>query len=97
MNARGSTEVIVATIGLSMGALSHDLYTMIVAMALATTMAMPPILRWAFDRVPLGKTEKKRLEHEALEAKEFVPNLERLLLVVDNSANGQFTSHIAGL
>jgi len=27
MNARGSTEVIVASIGLSMGALSHDLYT----------------------------------------------------------------------
>jgi Kef-type K+ transport system membrane component KefB/nucleotide-binding universal stress UspA family protein len=97
MNARGSTEVIVATIGLSMGALSHDLYTMIVAMALATTMAMPPMLRWALSRVPLRKTEKKRLEHEALEAKEFVPNLERLLLVVDNSANGQFTSHIAGL
>src|SRR5262249_10231557 len=33
MNARGSTEVIVATIGLSLGALSQDLFTMIVAMA----------------------------------------------------------------
>jgi len=33
MNARGSTEVIIATIGLSMGALSQNLYTMIVAMA----------------------------------------------------------------
>jgi Kef-type K+ transport system membrane component KefB len=97
MNARGSTEVIVATIGLSMGALSHDLYTMIVAMAVATTMAMPPMLRWALSRVPLRKTEKKRLEREALEAKEFVPNLERLLLAVDHGANGQFTSHIAGL
>ena len=47
MNARGSTEVIVATIGLSMGALSQDLFTMIVAMAVVTTMAMPPMLRWA--------------------------------------------------
>ena len=34
MNARGSTEVIVATIGLSMGALSQDLFTMIVTMAI---------------------------------------------------------------
>src|SRR5262244_3906873 len=33
MNARGSTEVIVSTIGLSMGALSQNLFTMIVAMA----------------------------------------------------------------
>ena len=80
-----------------MGALSHDLYTMIVTMAVATTMAMPPMLRWALSRVPLRKAEKKRLEREALEAKEFVPNLERLLLAVDNGANGQFTSHIAGL
>ena len=47
MNARGSTEVIVATIGLSMGALSQDLFTMIVAMAVLTTLAMPPTLRWA--------------------------------------------------
>jgi nucleotide-binding universal stress UspA family protein len=97
MNARGSTEVIVATIGLSMGALSHDLYTMIVAMAVVTTMAMPPMLRWALSRVPLRKAEKQRLEREAMEAKEFIPNLERLLLVVDDSHNGQFTSHIAGL
>ena len=97
MNARGSTEVIVATIGLSMGALSQDLYTMIVAMAVVTTMAMPPMLRWALSRVPLRKAEKKRLEREAREAKEFVPNLERLLLAVDNGPNGQFTSHIAGL
>jgi len=97
MNARGSTEVIVATIGLSMGALSHDLYTMIVAMAVVTTMAMPPMLRWALSRVPLRKAEKQRLEREAMEAKEFIPNLERLLLVVDDSPNGQFTSHIAGL
>jgi len=97
MNARGSTEVIVATIGLSMGALSHDLYTMIVAMAVVTTMAMPPMLRWALSRVPLRKAEKKRLEREAMEAKGFVPNLERLLLAVDDSPNGQFTSHIAGL
>jgi Kef-type K+ transport system membrane component KefB/nucleotide-binding universal stress UspA family protein len=97
MNARGSTEVIVATIGLSMGALSQDLYTMIVTMAVTTTMGMPPMLRWALSRVPLRATEKKRLRREESEAKEFVPNLERLLLAVDESANGQFTSYIAGL
>jgi Kef-type K+ transport system membrane component KefB/nucleotide-binding universal stress UspA family protein len=97
MNARGSTEVIVAAVGLSMGALSSDLYTMIVAMAFVTTMAMPPMLRWSLSRVPLHRAERKRLEQEALEAKEFVPNLERLLLAVDNSPSGQFASHMAGL
>ena len=97
MNARGSTEVVVATIGLSMGALSQNLFTMIVAMAVATTMAMPPMLRWSLARVPLGNAEKERLEREEFEAKGFVSNLERLLLAVDHSPNGKFTSHIAGL
>jgi Kef-type K+ transport system membrane component KefB/nucleotide-binding universal stress UspA family protein len=97
MNARGSTEVIVASIGLSMGALTQNLFTMIVTMAFVTTMSMPPMLRWSLARVPLGKAERERLEREEFEAKGFVPNLERLLLVVDESPNGAFTSHIAGL
>jgi Kef-type K+ transport system membrane component KefB/nucleotide-binding universal stress UspA family protein len=97
MNARGSTEVIVATIGLSMGALSENLFTMIVAMAVATTMAMPPMLRWALARVPMRKAEKERLEREEFEAKEFIPNLERLLLAVDQSPNGKFAARLAGL
>ena len=97
MNARGSTEVIIATIGLSMGALSENLFTMIVAMAIITTMAMPPTLRWALARLPMRRQEKQRLEREEMEAKGFVPKLERLLLAVDQSANGKFAARIAGL
>lgn len=97
MNARGSTEVIVATIGLSMGVLSQNLFTMIVAMAVGTTMAMPPMLRWALARLPLGKEEKNRLEREEFEARGFVANLERFLLAVDESPNGRFASRITGL
>ena len=97
MNARGSTEVIVATIGLSMGALSQNLFTMIVTMAVITTMAMPPTLRWALSRVPMRKDEKQRLEREEMEAKGFVPKLERLLLAVDESDNAKFATRIAGL
>ena len=97
MNARGSTEVIVATIGLSMGALSQNLFTMIVAMAVLTTMAMPPMLRWGLARVPLSKAESERLEREEFEARGFVPNLERLLVVADDSSSGRLASQLAGL
>ena len=55
MNARGSTEVIVASIGLSLGMLSQDLFTMIVTMAVVTTMVMPPMLRWSLTRLPYGR------------------------------------------
>jgi Kef-type K+ transport system membrane component KefB/nucleotide-binding universal stress UspA family protein len=96
MNARGSTEVIVATIGLSMGVLNRDLFTLIVTMAIVTTVAMPPMLRWALKRLPMRKKERIRLEREELDAKGFVTNLERLLLAADDSVNGQFASLLAG-
>src|SRR5438105_2875877 len=97
MNARGSSEVIVATIGLSRGALSQDLFTMIVTMAIVTTLAMPPTLRWALARLPIRKEEKERLEREEMEARGFVSKLERLLVAVDDSANGQFGTRVAGM
>jgi nucleotide-binding universal stress UspA family protein len=97
MNARGSTEVIVATFGLSMGALSQNLFTMIVTMAILTTLAMPPTLRWALSRLPMRKEEKERLEREEMERKGFVSKLERLLVAVDDSPNGQFGSRVAGM
>ena len=97
MNARGSTEVVVATIGLSMGALSQTLFTMILVMAVVTTMAMPPMLRWSLARVPLRPDEEARLEREAFEAEGFVTNVERLLVAVDDSPSGQFASRLVGL
>src|SRR5229473_2178554 len=97
MNARGSTEVIVASIGLSMGALNQNLFTLIVTMAVVTTLAMPPMLRWALGRVRMSKAEKQRLEREEFETRGFVSNLERLLLAVDQSPNGKFAARLAGL
>jgi Kef-type K+ transport system membrane component KefB/nucleotide-binding universal stress UspA family protein len=97
MNARGSTEVIVATIGLSTGLLSQNLFTLIVTMAIVTTTAMPTMLRWSLKRLPLRKKERLRLEREELDAKGFVTNLERLLLATDDSANGAFAAQLAGI
>lgn len=97
LNARGSTEVIIASIGLAMGALNHQLYTMIVAMAVITTMFMPPTLRWMMARVPLREDEAKRLETEEAEARESVPKMERALVLVDDSANGRLAAKLAGI
>jgi len=97
MNARGSTEVIIATIGLSIGVLSQVMFTMIVTMAIVTTMAMPPMLRAALAKLPMNEEEKERLEREEFEKRGFVANLERPLLAVDESVNATFASHIVGL
>ena len=97
MNARGSTEVIVASIGLSMGALSQNLYTMIVTMAVITTMAMPPMLRAALRDLPMSKEEATRIAREAIDQRGFLPRLERLLLAVDDSPVGRTAARFAGL
>jgi Kef-type K+ transport system membrane component KefB/nucleotide-binding universal stress UspA family protein len=97
MNARGSTEVIVASIGLSMGALSQNLYTMIVTMAVITTMAMPPMLRAALRDLPMSKDEETRIAREAMDQRGFLPRLERLLLAVDDSPVGRTAARFAGL
>ena len=97
MNARGSTEIIVASIGLSMGALTQNLFTAIVTMAILTTTAMPTMLRRALNRVPVRPEEKTRIEREELDERGFVTKLERLLLAVDGSACGRFTARLAGL
>jgi Kef-type K+ transport system membrane component KefB len=97
MNARGSTEVIVASIGLSLGALTQRLFTAIVAMAVVTTLAMPPLLRWSLKRLPMRSEEKARLEREEFEAQAFLPQVERLLVAVDASPSGQFASRLVGL
>jgi K+:H+ antiporter len=97
MNARGSTEVIVASIGLSLGVINQDLFTMIVTTAIVTTLAMPPSLRWALSRLPLHEEERSRLERDAFEAKGFLSKVERLLVAADDSANGKLAARLAGL
>jgi K+:H+ antiporter len=97
MNARGSTEVIIASIGLSMGLIDESFFTAIVVMALVTTLAMPPMLRWALQRLPTRPEEAARLEREALEARGFLAGVERLLLAADSSPSGQLASRLAGL
>lgn len=97
LNARGSTEVIIASVGMSIGALSNQLYTMIVAVAVVTTMAMPPMLRWIMARVPLDEQESRRLEREEAEQAEQLPQMERALVYVDDSPNGRLAAHLAGL
>ncbi|MFP4170256.1 MAG: cation:proton antiporter [Methanomassiliicoccales archaeon] len=48
MVPRGEVGIIVASIGLSMGAISSDLFSIVVAMSIVTTMVAPPLLTHTF-------------------------------------------------
>jgi hypothetical protein len=69
---------------------------MIVAMAVVTTMIMPPTLRAVLARVPLREEEAERLQKEDAEEREEVPNMERALAYLDTSPNGMLAASLAG-
>ncbi|GAA4232313.1 hypothetical protein GCM10022254_31850 [Actinomadura meridiana] len=60
MNARGVIEVIVAMAGLRLGVLSTEAYTIIVLVALVTSVMAPPLLRVAMGRVEQTAEEALR-------------------------------------
>jgi Kef-type K+ transport system membrane component KefB len=50
MNARGVIEVIIAMVGLRLGVLTTEMYTIIVLVAIVTSLMAPPLLRYAVSR-----------------------------------------------
>jgi Kef-type K+ transport system membrane component KefB len=58
MNARGGTEIIIATIGLSIGLLSKEIYSIIIVMAVVTVILAVPLMTWALSKIsPEGEPE----------------------------------------
>jgi Kef-type K+ transport system membrane component KefB len=49
LNARGGTEIIVATVGLSVGLLTQPIYSAIVVMAILTALMAGPTMSWALS------------------------------------------------
>jgi len=72
MNARGAMEIVVATVGLGLGILTVEMYSIIVMVAIVTSLMAPPMLRWCLGRVKMGEHEAKRLETEAVNASSFI-------------------------
>jgi len=66
MNARGIIEVIVAMVGLRLGVLNTETYTIIILVAVVTSLMAPPILRIAMARVEQTEEEELRRREHAL-------------------------------
>jgi Kef-type K+ transport system membrane component KefB len=65
MNARGVIEVIVAMTGLRLGVLTTATYTIVVLVAIVTSVMAPPLLRLAMARVAHTEDERlRRIDHE---------------------------------
>jgi Kef-type K+ transport system membrane component KefB len=66
LNSRGVIEVVVAMVGLRLGILSLEIYTIVLLVAIVTSVLAPPVLRFAMRRVKQTKEEDVRcVEHQA--------------------------------
>lgn len=82
LNARGAMEIIVATIGLSLGILTQEMFSIIVLMAMTTSLMAPSCLRWVLKHVHPEKEEMKRLKKEEAFKDSIIHGIHRILLPV---------------
>ncbi|MDX1663016.1 MAG: cation:proton antiporter [Candidatus Promineifilaceae bacterium] len=80
LNARGAMEIIIATIGLQLGILGQDMFSIIVIMAMATSLMAPAALRWVLRHVEPEEQELARLRQEEMAAESVVARIHRVLL-----------------
>ena len=96
MNARGAMELIVATIGLSLGVLNQQMYSIIDMVAIVTSLIAPPLLRWSLAKVEIGPEEARRLEQEEQANRSFVKKIERVLIPSRGGTNIQLAARLVG-
>jgi Kef-type K+ transport system membrane component KefB len=60
LNARGVVQIVVASVGLQAGVLSTAGYTVVVLVAIATSLMAAPLLRLALGRIELTPAERER-------------------------------------
>jgi Kef-type K+ transport system membrane component KefB/nucleotide-binding universal stress UspA family protein len=82
LNARGSMGIIIASIGLSLNVIGQDLFSMMVVMAIVTSLMSPALLRWSLAHIRPQQEELERLRKEELNADNRIANVHRVLLPV---------------
>ncbi|AKF04223.1 cation:proton antiporter [Sandaracinus amylolyticus] len=97
MNARGAMEIVVATIGLGLGVLGRETYSIIVMIAIVTSMMAPPLLRFCLRRVEMTPDERARLEREQMATESFLLRLRRAVLVPSDGTASLLAARLLGL
>ncbi|MEH2012287.1 cation:proton antiporter domain-containing protein [Nostoc sp.] len=96
MNARGAMEIVVATIGLSLGVLNPQMYSIIVMVAIVTSLMAPPLLRWCLSKVVMSEEEARRLEQEEQDSHSFIKQIQRVLIPTSGGPNIQLAAQLVG-
>ncbi|MDH3705535.1 MAG: cation:proton antiporter [Acidimicrobiia bacterium] len=80
LNARGALEIVIATVGLTLGVLNDVSYTVIVLVPLVTTVVASVSLRWVVRDWLGSPEEQERLEREEALSRNIIVRTSRVLL-----------------
>src|SRR5260370_10861177 len=96
MNARGGMEIILALLGLSLGVLTPAMYTVIVAVAVITSVMTPPLLTWALSGVSRRPGDAERAERDRILARLPLSTAGAKLLVLSGGGpHAELATHLA--
>lgn len=97
LNPRGTLEIVIATVGLSLGVFNDASYTAILVMTITLSMAAPPLLRVVARTWHGSEEEQSRLRREAALQRNVVVRPERLLLPSQGGPNSIVTAQLLHL
>ena len=97
LNARGAVEIVVATVGLSLGVLNPASYAVVVLLAVATSMMAPPLLRLVLRGWRGSEEEQARLARERLLGGNLLVRDSRVLLPSHGGPNSVLAARIVDL
>jgi K+:H+ antiporter len=96
MNARGGMEIVVALIGLGLGVLTPEMYTVILMVAIVTSLIAPPLLSWSLGGLPERPGDAERSEREKILGKlPFTKEGAKLLVLDGGGPHIQMATHLA--
>lgn len=81
LNARGAMELVLALLGLSAGIISHSLFSMIVMVAVITSLLTPPLLKAVSNYIPLNEDEEERIRQQSLDSGSFFKKKDLRILI----------------
>lgn len=97
LNARGALEIVIATVGLSLGVLNDRSYTVVVLMAMATSMLAPPLLRRVLAGWEGDPAERQRIDLEAQLEQNAIVSGGRILLPTQGGMSSLLAAQVIDL
>lgn len=94
VNLKGGTDVIIAIIGVELGLLSSQTYTIYAVVALLTVVISPAALAYLERRATPSAAEQERMEREEATSRAYAPQIERVLAL---NAPDMFAASVAAV